>query len=311
MKWFKRVLIFIAVIVFITVGFIFIFPGKAYNIFASLGRSKAGVILKEVSIGDHKIKYLESTSQGETVVLLHGYGAEKGHWLKMAALMKGYHLIIPDLPGLGDSTKSMSQRYDVESQVERMDKFLNVIGQKKFFIAGNSMGGNIAGFYAIRHPEKVKGLILLNNLGVNSPEKTAIMKAFEKGENPLLISSMDDYNIMMKSMFVKIPFTPYPIKKFMAEKAIKSREFNQKVFMDLITKPAMFEGHFSELTMPVLIIWGDKDQILDVSSVGVLEKGIKNHTTKILKDCGHVPMMERPEETALYIKQFIDANKRN
>jgi pimeloyl-ACP methyl ester carboxylesterase len=49
--------------------------------------------------------------------------------------------------------------------------------------------------------------------------------------------------------------------------------------------------------------------MIDVGNVPVFEKGIKNHSTRILKDCGHVPMVECPEETALYFDEFIRSVK--
>jgi len=309
MKWFRILAGVIAVTLLLTITFYYNFPETIYNHSIKNGRNKAGLILKEASALDHKIKYLESKAGGETIVLLHGFSANKDNWLSMAEFTPGYHLIIPDIPGFGESTKSPSSSYDVISQVERLDKFFTAISLKKFFIAGNSMGGNISGIYAITYPAKIKGLVLLNNSGIISPVKSEVMQMFEKGENPLLMKENQDFYRMMGMLFVKEPFFPYPVKRMLAEKAVKSTEFNEKIFKDLIDKPAMFEKQFTKFTMPVLIIWGDKDRILDVSAVTILEKGIKNHSTKILKDCGHVPMMERPEETASYIKKFIEDNK--
>ena len=57
---------------------------------------------------------------------------------------------------------------------------------------------------------------------------------------------------------------------------------------------------------PVLIIWGDKDKILDVSSIPILEKGLKNRQTVIMKDTGHIPMLEKPQETASVYRDFIE-----
>jgi pimeloyl-ACP methyl ester carboxylesterase len=56
---------------------------------------------------------------------------------------------------------------------------------------------------------------------------------------------------------------------------------------------------------PVLIIWGDRDRILDVSGASVLDKGLKNHQTVIMKETGHVPMMEKPAETAAAYMSFL------
>lgn len=309
MKIFKRIII--ALVIIVSAAFIVLaaFPEKMLGLSMKMQRSGAGLEVKEILVDDHKIVYLEGGKGTETVVLLHGFGANKDNWIEMVRFMPGYHFIIPDLPGFGDSTKSESAKYDVASQADRLDRFFLKLGLKSIVIAGNSMGGNISGIYATKYPEKVKGLVLLNNSGVTAPVKSELLKSIEKGDNPLLLNSRDDYEKMIKFIFVKEPYIPGPFMKVLANLAIKNRQFNDKIFKDMITAPAMIEGRFVSLTMPVLIIWGDRDRLIDVSSVAVLEKGIKNHTTHILKNCGHVPMMERPEETAGYIKTFIGSLK--
>ncbi|HPS59485.1 MAG TPA: alpha/beta hydrolase [Spirochaetota bacterium] len=307
MKWTKRIIIVLAVIFLSIAAFSFIFPEKLYMM--TIKGDRAGLVIKEVQAGDHKITYLEGGEGAETLVLIHGFSADKDNWPRMAGYMPGYQFVIPDLPGFGDSTKSEKSEYNVTAQVERLDAFFTAIGLKKFYIAGNSMGGNISGIYAAKYPQKIKGLILLDNSGMKFPVESPVRQAIARGINPLLVSGRNDYDRFLGVVFVKPPFIPLPVKWFLADKAIASREFNSKVFREINTMPALIEDNFDKLTMPVLIIWGDKDMVLDVSGVTVLEKGIKNHTTHILKDCGHVPMIERPEETAGYIKAFIEANR--
>jgi pimeloyl-ACP methyl ester carboxylesterase len=60
-----------------------------------------------------------------------------------------------------------------------------------------------------------------------------------------------------------------------------------------------------EIRAKTLILWGDTDRVLSVSSARVLQKGIENSKVIIMKDCGHMPMIERPEETARYYLEFI------
>ena len=60
-----------------------------------------------------------------------------------------------------------------------------------------------------------------------------------------------------------------------------------------------------EIQAPTLILWGDKDKLLHVSCVPILEMGIKHHQTVIMKNCGHAPMLERPKETADHYLRFL------
>lgn len=309
MKSVKKIILIASVIICAVVILSLLFPEKLYNMAMEGERGKSGLVQKEITVGDHKIVYLEGGTGKETIVLVHGFGGSKDNWPKMVKYLPGYHFIIPDLPGFGESSKLETSKYDVASQVERMNGFFARLGLDNFYLAGNSMGGNISGIYAEKYPKKVKALILVNNAGVNAPVKSIVLKAILQGTNPLIVNTVDDYDNLLNLIFVKKPYIPYPIKRVLAEKSIESREFNAKVFRDFSSTPAMLEGNFEALTMPVLIIWGDTDRLIDVSTVSVLEKGIKNHTARILKDCGHVPMMERPEETAGYIKDFLETVK--
>lgn len=305
MKILKRVTVSAVVILAAVILFSFLFPEKLFEFTVKMQHRNAGLVKKEIIVDDHRVVYLEGGTGSETIVLVHGFGGDKNNWTMLVDALPGYHYIIPDLPGFGESSKIESSKYDVVSQAERLEKFLNQLAVDKFYIAGNSMGGNIAGVYSAAYSQKVKGLILVNNAGINSPVKSELFKSLEKGVNPLLVNSPDDFDRLLKFVFVKEPYVPSRIKGVLAERAIASRKFNDKIFSDITAAPAMLEDRFSSLTMPVLIIWGDQDRVLDVSSVPVLEKGIKNSSSVILKECGHIPMMERPAETAGYIKKFI------
>ncbi|PKL17808.1 MAG: alpha/beta hydrolase [Spirochaetae bacterium HGW-Spirochaetae-5] len=305
MKILKRFTVSAVVILAAVILFSFLFPEKLFELTVKMQHRSAGLVKKEIAVDDHRVVYLEGGTGTETIVLVHGFGGDKNNWIMLVDALPGYHYIIPDLPGFGESSKIESSKYDVVSQAERLEKFLNQLAVDKFYIAGNSMGGNIAGVYSAAYAQKVKGLILVNNAGVNSPVKSELFKSLEKGVNPLLVNSPDDFDRLLKFVFVKEPYVPSRIKGVLAERAIASRKFNDKIFSDITAAPAMLEDRFSSLTMPVLIIWGDQDRVLDVSSVQVLEKGIKNSSSVILKECGHIPMMERPVETAGYIKKFI------
>src|SRR5208337_2543477 len=85
------------------------------------------------------------------------------------------------------------------------------------------------------------------------------------------------------------------------------RKFNEKIGWDLFQEGFALEPFLPMILAPVCIIWGDHDRILDVSGASILEKGLKNHQTVIMKDTGHVPMMEKPPETAAAYMNFLKA----
>jgi abhydrolase domain-containing protein 6 len=162
-------LVVVAVIVLL-VGFYFFFPEAAFKLAMDAQRRSADLVKKEVKVDDHRIVYLER-GKGDTVLLLHGFGSNKDIWTAFAKYLKGYHLVIPDIPGFGESSQILADSYDVESQVGRIARFVEVLKLDKFHMAGNSMGGAFAAAYAAKHPEKILTLALLDTAGAPSHNK--------------------------------------------------------------------------------------------------------------------------------------------
>jgi len=299
-------LLFITVIAALVIYFAF--PGLMLNAFISMERISAGLTQKSITVDDHKIVYLEGGS-GETLLLIHGFGGDKDNWTRFAKhLTSEYHVVIPDLPGFGESSRLKESSYDIKSQVRRVDALALKLGLDKFHIAGNSMGGNITGVYSSNYPKKVRSLTLFATGGITSPVQSEFRKALAKGENRLVVKSVEDFDRLMDFVLEKRPFVPGPLKKYFAEQSFKNREFNEKVMGDLKENPSPLEPLLKGMGMPVLIIWGKNDRVLDVSSVSVLEKGLHNYKTHIIEDCGHIPMLEMPELTAEYYLDFLQKN---
>ena len=305
----KKILIAVLVIIVALVACYYAIPEKVAGYMMDAARSKAGLTKKEIKIDDHNIVYLEG-GKGPTILLLHGYTGNKDLWLNFAGyLTKDYHVVIPDIPGYGESSMIEKDSYDLSNQMPRLHKFVQAIELKKFHIAGNSMGGLFAGIYAVRYPDEIISVGLFDATGVTSSEKSIVFKLVEKGEKPFAIKDSNDMQRMMAFLFVNQPFLPYPIKKVMTQTAIANRQFYEKEGKEIWSDFYSLEKDLPNIKAPALILWGDKDQVVDISSVPVFEKGLKNHKTVIIKDCGHVPMMEKPQETATHYIDFIKGIK--
>jgi len=67
----------------------------------------------------------------------------------------------------------------------------------------------------------------------------------------------------------------------------------------------MLESKLNKINAPTLIVWGDSDKLVHISSVPIFEKNIKNSKSVIIKECGHAPMLEKPAETAAAYQDFL------
>ena len=274
-------------------------------------RQLAGLDSRQVQVGEFNVHYYEGGPQGaETILMIHGFGADKDNWLRFSRpLTARYHVVALDLPGFGDSSKPEAS-YDVGTQVERLNAFAKAIGLHKLHLIGNSMGGHIAALYAARHPEEVLSVALLNNAGVNAPQASELFKRLDRGDaNPLLVRNADDFSNMLDLLFVEKPPLPGSLKQYLAERAMASHDFNQKIFNQLRERYIPLETELAKIQVPTLLLWGDQDKILDVSSIKVMQPLLKQPTVVIMQACGHLPMIERPEETAEHYQTFLDSVK--
>jgi len=311
----KAVAAVFLVLILLTVSAYYLFPEPMFKLAVNVERRAAGLSQKEIQVDDHQIVYLEG-GKGETLLLLHGFGGDKDNWTRFAGyLTKDYHVVIPDIPGFGESSKIKQDVYDADHQLKRIDRFTKELKLEKFHLAGNSMGGAFTAIYSANYPRKVLTAALLDPAGVKSPNKSEVTLLLEKGVNPLFIGSHEDFERMMKMLFVNPPFMPRQFKKVAAAQAIAHSDFNYRILLDLKWTQMKEDGtsvletlllpYLPMIQAPVLIIWGDSDKVVDAGGVAVLEKHLKNSRTVIMKDTGHCPMLEKPEETAAAYLAFL------
>ncbi|WP_430459624.1 alpha/beta fold hydrolase [Thalassolituus sp. LLYu03] len=277
-----------------------------------LGRDAAHLTLHSADVGDVEMRYLERPGTGPTLLLLHGFSANKDTWLKFAAeLPENYHLIIPDLAGHGDTPAPVNEDYNLIRQAERLHALLEKNGTQAVHIAGNSMGGAISAIFATRYPQQVLSLTLIDAAGVDAPNQSDYFKALAEGKNPLIATDEDSFEYRWNFVMSQPPALPWPLRPAVVRKTLAREGINREIFSDMMaTKDELtasnFEQQLSEnATMPALIIWGAEDRVLDVSSVEVFKQKLPQAQVKIYPGIGHLPMVEIPHETATLMSDFI------
>lgn len=268
----------------------------------------AGLSSQVVTAGELDFAYYDGGPKlGETIVMVHGFGADKDNWLRMARHFSSrYHVVVPDLPGFGESSRPAGS-YDVGTQAERLADFIQALGVGKVHLVGNSMGGHIVALYAARYPDRVRSLALFDNAGVTAPHKSELFDLLEQGRpNPLVVTRVSDYDRLMDFVFVDPPVLPAPLKRYLADRAIANQVHYEAVFQQLVQRYIPLEPELPKIQAPTLLLWGDQDRVLDVSSLDVMKPLIPHASTVVMKDCGHAPMIERPAETARHYQAFLD-----
>lgn len=272
-------------------------------------RSLACMHKASVNLGGRWMTYLERQGDGETIVLVHGFGADKDNWVRFVRhIPSGYRIIAFDLPGHGESFRDWNAVYSIDFITNNLAEAIDALGLRRFHLAGNSMGGLVGMVYTAGHPDRVATLALIDTAGIRSPEPSDRQKAYEEGKNVLVPRTEDEFKTLLEYAFHRRPFLPWPAENVLARRAVADAPFKQKMFNEVFTSRKGAEDILGELRAPVLILWGDKDRIIHVSTVEVLRRSIPQNETFVLKDCGHMPMIERPEETA---RIYIDFLKRH
>jgi pimeloyl-ACP methyl ester carboxylesterase len=269
---------------------------------------KAGLSTKTLDWEGKPISYLENDSDGKkpTLVLIHGFTANKENWVRFAGhLTSDYHVVIPDLPGHGESVKDFNLNYGYSDQVKCLHDILGRLKIEKFHMAGNSMGGAISGLYAATYPEQVKSLLLIDPAGIHRYE-CELNQNLKEGKNPLIVTCPEDFNKLMDLAMEKKPYIPWVITSVMAEKAVENQELNKKIFADMVvTRGFEFEDAIQKIKAPTLIFWGAEDRIISVKNATLFEQLIPGSKKIVFEGVGHAPMIEIPEKTAVLYQEFL------
>jgi abhydrolase domain-containing protein 6 len=247
-----------------------------------------------VQIGDHRVVYSEGGRGGETVLLLHGFGASGDSWNRLAGrLTRKYRVVAPDLPGWGASTRIESASYGYPAQLERLHHLVRELKLDRFHLAGHSMGGFLASAYAARFPEQVITLGLLCPHGMTEPQPSDLARSVDQGDNWLVASSLAGFDRLLNNVFVKRPYIPGAVIKYLAALAVRNSVKSQKIFGELQQNEPPLVDRLPQIQAPALIVWGDQDRVINVSCAELFAKNIKRSAVLILPGCGHMPLTEK------------------
>jgi pimeloyl-ACP methyl ester carboxylesterase len=279
-------------------------PRLLFDAVRNLLRRRAALARRTVRVGDSEWPYLDGgRMKGEPVVLVHGFGGDKDNWTLYAPyLTPHYRVICPDLPGFGENDHRLDRDYRVRAQAQRLCEFLDALGIDRCHLAGNSMGGFIALQFALDFPERLASLALLDNAGVAGSNASELQQAIERRENPLELKTMTDVERLLAFVYRKPPYLPRQFKRVLLDDALANEQVLDKVFWILASEgiAGVLNARLGEVRTPTLVVWGRHDQLIDVSAVDELQRGIANSVAVILEHVGHVPMLEAPGETAAH-----------
>jgi pimeloyl-ACP methyl ester carboxylesterase len=175
---------------------------------------------------------------------------------------------------------------------------------------GHSMGGAIAFYVAYLAPSHVKSLALMSSAGVISPQPSELYLRNQKGENPLIVRNKDDYKKMLAFTMSDPPYIPSPVIATLTRISIAREKIGEKIYQEL--NPKYFlnpEDVLPQIKVPTLVLWGDQDKVINVSSAEVFKRLIPQAQVVIFNGIGHAPQLEHTKETAQAYETFLTSVK--
>jgi pimeloyl-ACP methyl ester carboxylesterase len=216
-----------------------------------------------------------------TLVLIHGVNDHAGTWSLVApALLKSNRLIIPDLPGHGES-EPKSGAMDMQLLVDRLAAVLDAEGVARATLIGNSMGAWISILYTLEHPSRVAELFLESGGGLALPLGV-----------PLVASSRDAAVPILEAVHGRGAQFPE-----WAVDALITRSSDSPM-LRLVAGGMMsyfIDDRLADIRVPATIVWGANDGVVTRSYIERLHAGIAGARLCIIDDAAHIPHAQQPE----------------
>lgn len=261
-----------------------------------------------------KVSYVVAGG-GPPVILIHGMGSSHVTWVEnIGPLSQRYTMYALDLPAHGDSEDPRGVPYGPFAGSDFLGSFMDALGLQSASLIGNSGGGSAAAIFAIHHPERVDRLVLVDAGGLGRPVSWFLRIASIPLVGELLhLHTIRSDRALVASIFHK----PRPIDPEVARELRRARnEFTtrMKVVKAIRSginlfgarKETLILDQLRGLKVPLLIVWGEKDHVLPVSHARNAAKKLPNAVVYIMRDCGHWPHMENPEEFNQLVMRFLE-----
>jgi pimeloyl-ACP methyl ester carboxylesterase len=253
--------------------------------------------------------------EGTPVLLLHGFGGEIWMWERqVAALSKQCRLYIPDLLGYGYSDRPKGD-YTPSFFVDTIRQFMDQIGVSRASLIGNSMGAGIAWAFALTYPTRVDKLILIDGIPphvVPAVRSRSLRWFLAIRHIPLLpyLALALRTRCMVRAELMEAIYDDRLVTDMVVERQhqISRIEGTARVMASTVRyadEVARYADALETLRKPTLIIWGEQDELFSVAVGSQLHASIRDSELVVIKDSGHMPMWEKPDETNQAILDFL------
>ncbi len=262
------------------------------------------------------ISVLSAGTGPETIVCVHGLGATKASFLPTVnALADHYRVVALDLPGFGESDKPVGAPYDAPWFARSVFAAMDALGVERAHVAGNSMGGRVAIEAGLMDRDRTDGLLLLSpalawlrprpwapivralrpELGLLQPAPRPVVEAMVRR---LVPAANGGWTAAGVDEFLRAYLTRSGRAAFYAAA--------RNIYLDEPHGDNGFWTRLESLQCDSLFVWGRHDKLVPIGFMKHVERALPR-AKHVELSCGHVPQVERPQETHAAIKKFLTA----
>ena len=254
--------------------------------------------VETTDVAGGSVQYLRGGSGSPVVVLHHSIG-NVGWTSFYENLAQSHEVFVPDLPGYGQSERPEWAAHPRDIAILFHQLLQKRTGDDQVALVGLGLGGWIAAEMATMHQARISSLVLVGAPGI------------QPDEGEILDQMLIDYHEYVKAGFHDE--TRYE-EEFGAEPSPELKElwdFSREMTARLSWKPYMYSRQLShllqEVQTPTLVVWGDDDRVVPISSAHVYERSMPNARLVTIENCGHFADFEQPDALAALVTEHISA----
>jgi 2-hydroxy-6-oxonona-2,4-dienedioate hydrolase len=254
--------------------------------------------LRSTTVFGQTIRYYDVGS-GPPLLLIHGIGGDADEWVFcLEPFSKSHRVLALDLLGFGRSGKRPIE-YHIAGFVEVVGHFLKTLRIDHAAILGESLGGWIAAAFALKFPEIVDKLILVDAAGVWGDIKNLPVD--------VRVSTIGH----LREVFQLLFYDKRLVSEALVDMAYRLHlERGDGYTIDSVLRSQeggreRLDNVIGGIAAPTLIVWGEQDEMIPLTVGQRLQKLIAGSKLEVIPQCGHLPALEKPAEFARRVLEFL------